>query len=124
MGCFGEEMPPDCRKIVDGIHTLLESTSNILFGLPFGRAKNWKALVGSLDVMLRIGFDQVNEKVNQLSAMNCKGEGEDVYAELGTDFLTYMVHSGSMGIQEIAVDAIDLILAGVDTVWHNYIIAI
>ena len=121
MGCFGEEIPPECRIIIDNVHIFLESTSKILFGLPlhkFWRTKNWKALVGSVDNMLRIGCDQVNEKVNQLSAQqeNCKGEGEDVYAELGTDFLTYMVHSGSMDIQKIAANAIDLILAGVDTV--------
>ncbi len=37
-------------------------------------------------------------------------------AELGTDFLTYMIHSGKMGVHDIVVNAIDLLTAAVDTV--------
>ncbi len=36
--------------------------------------------------------------------------------DAGDDFLTHMVYSGKMDVKEIAVNAVDLLAAGVDTV--------
>ena len=112
-------MPPECKQFVDNIHSFMETTSKLFFSLPFHkiwRTKNWKALVNSFDDLYTYASGQVNEKIREIEEADKSGESETVDAELGMDFLTYMIHSGTMSVEELAVNAIDLLTAGVDTV--------
>lgn len=52
------------------------------------------------------------EKQDQLE----EEEGGDGSEDRKENFLSYMIHSGKMSIQEITVNAIDLLNAGIDTV--------
>ena len=117
LGCLGDEMPPECKHFVDSIHTFFEATSKVLFGFPLHklwRTKNWKTLVSSFDDVFTYASGQINEKIKEIEEA---GKSEKADAELGMDFLTYMIHSGTMSVEEIAVNAIDLLSAGVDTVF-------
>lgn len=118
MGCLEKEMPPDCVKLVDHVQNFFNVTNRMFFGLPFHkiwRNKNWKELVRSLDFILSYASRLVEEKIEQIEQQSSE-QGESAHAELGEDFLTYMIHSGKMDIHEIAANAIDLLLAGIDTV--------
>ena len=42
--------------------------------------------------------------------------GEDDEPPVGVDFITFMMHAGKMDLETIAVNAVDLMAAGVDTV--------
>ena len=109
-------MPPECKKYVDSIHIFLETTAQLMFSLPFHKiwpTKNWKALINSFDYLYTYASGHVNEKIAELEKVK---ESEKADAELGMDFLTYMIHSGTMSVEELAVNAVDLIGAGVDTV--------
>ncbi len=121
LGCLGEEMPPDCKEFVDSVHIMMETTNKLLFGFPFHkiwRTKKWKALIDSSNTMLSHCSKLVDEKIDQIEKSSKAGETE---AELGTDFLTHMIHSGKMGVDEIAVNAVDLLTAGVDTVSRTWV---
>ena len=115
MGCLEEEMPPECKQFVRDLHTLNYATDKLLFGLPFHklwRTKDWKDLVQSQKGMLEFANKLISQKIREI-----KKEGtESSKAELGTDFLTYMINSGSLSAEEIAVNAVDLLEAGIDTV--------
>ena len=117
-------MPQECKGLVDDLHTMLVTTSKMLNGIPFHKLwknKNWKTLVSSMDGMLSYAGGLVNEKVKKIELAE---EGDvGLETEEGMDFLTYMLHSssGKMTVEEIAVNAIDLILAGVDTVSESLI---
>lgn len=127
MGCLEEQMPPDCREFVDNAHVNLETTNKLLYGgLPLHKlwkTKTWKEMVNAQDMMLSYAGKQVEEKIKAIEESSAALEAGDALAELGEDFLTYMIHSGKMSMQEIAVNAIDLLLAGVDTVSASDIIA-
>ena len=115
-------MPPECKKYVDSIHIFLETTTKLMFSLPFHKiwpTKNWKTLVNSFDYLYSYASGHVNEKIAELEKAEKLNEFEKVDAELGMDFLTYMIHSGNMSVEELAVNAVDLISAGVDTVSSN-----
>lgn len=118
LGCLDKVMPQECKGLVDDLHTMLVITNKMLVGIPFHKlwkTKNWKALVGSVDRMLSYAGRQVDDKIKKIEEAE---RGDGLGAEEGMDFLTYMLHSssGKMTVEEIAVNAIDLILAGVDTV--------
>lgn len=107
-------MPPDCKQYVEDIRSFFLCTERLLFGLPFHKiwpTKNWKELMRSQKGVLDFTSDLVREKMD-----NVVKEGKDIGAELGMDFFTYMLHSGDMSAEQIAVNAIDLLGAGVDTV--------
>ena len=118
MGCLEEEMPPECRKFVDNTHTFVDDSNKLIFGLPFHklwRTKTWKSLVQANKSMLDYTSNLVNQKIEEIARQD-RESSDEVQAELGTDFLTYMVHTGTLNVQEIAVSAIDLLNGGVDTV--------
>ncbi len=107
-------MPPDCKKFVESMDSFLESTNKLIFGLPFHKlwkTKNWKALVNSLDTAYKFCSSQIQEKFKEIEEAEKEPD-----SEVGMDFLSYMIHSGKMSKEVIAVNAVDLMSAGVDTV--------
>ena len=112
-------MPPECKHFVDNIHTFFDANSKVVFGLPLHklwRTKNWKTLVSSFDDLYTYASGQINEKIKEIEEAGKLNVSEKADAELGMDFLTYMIYSGTVRVEEIAVNAIDLLSAGVDTV--------
>ena len=112
-------MPPECKKFVADLHSFLDTTNKLFYELPLHKlwkTRNWKELLRSQKDMFSYTSKLVNEKIREIEAENSM---EVQLAELGTDFLTYMVHSGSLSVGEIAINAIDLLGAGVDTVSLN-----
>ena len=119
LGCLEDQMPLECKLFVDGIQNFMETTINLLFTLPIHKiwpTKKWKALVNIMDNLYTYASGHVNEKIAELGKKEKLNELEKADAELGMDFLTYMIHSGTMSIEELAANAIDLLIAGVDTV--------
>ena len=120
LGCLGDQMPPECKHFVDSIQDFTLVTSEMLFGLPFHkiwRTKKWKRLVSSLDDSYTFAKGYVDQKMKEIEELDKNSAGDhDHQAELGMDFLTYMIYSGNMSLADIAVNAIDLLGAGVDTV--------
>lgn len=126
MGCLEEQMPPDCVEFVYNTHVNLETTNKLLFGgLPFHKlwkTRTWKRMVNAQGMMLSYAGKLVAERIDAIETSSAALEAGDAHAELGEDFLTYMIHSGKMSVQELSVNAIDLLLAGVDTVrtlWYS-----
>jgi cytochrome P450 len=119
MGCLGEQMPPECRKFVDSIRINFDATSKLMLSIPFHklwRTKNWKRIVNALDYMWSFTGELVKEKMLEIEEKTAAVGNTDIHAELGDDFITYMILSRRMGAEEIAVNAIDMLGAAVDTV--------
>ena len=111
-------MPAECRQFVDDVHSFITTTDTLFYSLPLHwiwRTKHWKELVQAQEGMLKYNRSVVNQKIKEMERAAEEG-GSDGEAELGTDFMTYMVSKGDMSVQEIAVNAMDLLNAGVDTV--------
>ena len=118
MGCLEEQMPQDCKDLVDNIHKFTVVSTEMFFGIPFHRlwrTKKWDRLIESLGAIFDYTKGHIDQKIKEIQ----EGKEGDFQAELGMDFLTYMIHSGQLSIADIAMDAIDLLTAGVDTVSKN-----
>ena len=61
----------------------------------------------------------INEKLAEIEEADRKAleaaSGEEEAPEK-VDFVTYLVHSGKMSIEELSVNVVDLLSAGVETV--------
>jgi cytochrome P450 len=113
MGCLREQMPPECKEFVENTKINFDTTNKLMFSIPFHRlwrTRKWKKMVNALNYIISYAGKLVKERISEIA------KDADANAELGDDFLTYMILSGKMGTEEIAVNAIDLLGAGVDTV--------
>ena len=109
-------MPQECKDMVDNIHKFTVVSTEMFFGVPFHklwRTKKWERLIESLGAIFDYTKGHIDQKIKEIQDGN---EEVDLQAELGMDFLTYMIHSGQLSIADIAMNAIDLLTAGVDTV--------
>ena len=103
---------------MDDIRSFLETTHTLLYSLPFHwirRTKPWKEMVRAQGGFLEYNRSIVDQKIKEMERAAEEGGGEGE-AELGTDFISYMVSKGDLSAQEIEVNAMDMIVAGVDTV--------
>ena len=120
MGCLSDQMPQDCRIFVDQLHEFTTATNKMFFSFPFHklwRTKKWRSLVNSMNGIYNYCKGHVDKKIKEIeecSETSANGNGNQ--AELGMDFLTYMIYSGQLSVEDISVDAIDMLTAGVDTV--------
>ena len=118
MGCLEEQMPQECRDFVNNVHVFIVVSSELFFGIPFHklwRTKKWKKLVESLGAIFMYTKGHVDQKIMEIEEARSKGDAEH-QAELGMDFLTYMIYSGNLSVKDIAMNSIDLLTAAVDTV--------
>ena len=119
MGCLEDTIPPNCQEFIDDVHGFVSISSDLLVGIPFHkvfRTRKWDKLVQSFNGMYSHSMGLIKTKIEEIEkeAMTKDGEGEEEDTDL--DFLSYMIHSKKMNIEEIAVNAVDLLNAGVDTV--------
>ena len=116
-------MPPECKEFVECTKINFETTNKLLYSIPLHRlwrTKNWRKMVNAQGTMLSYASKLVEEKMKEIEEGMVAEEAGDVHAELSDDFLTHMVHSGKMDLERIAVNAIDLLTGGVDTVSRSY----
>jgi len=119
MGCLKDTIPPDCQKFIDDVHGFLSTSNDLLMGIPFHyffRTRKWDKLTQNFIGVYSHAMGLIKAKIEEIEkeAMNKVEEEEDEGTDL--DFLTHMINSKKMKIEEVAVNAVDLLGAGVDTV--------
>ena len=119
LGCLEEQMPPDCKVLIDSLQEMLVATQDLLFNLPLHKiwsTKNWKKLVENTDRVCKVPMAHIKEKLAEIKKDDAEliAKGEEV--PMGVDFITYMVHQGKMDLKKITSNAVDLIGGGVDSV--------
>lgn len=111
LGCLElDGVPEECQKFISEVQEFVEASQEIQFGLPFHKVyptKAWKALVRSMQNTYDIAMKYVKEKLEKVN---------NSFPEENEDFLTAMIKKGEMSIEDISINAIDLLGAGVDTV--------
>lgn len=120
LGCLGDQMPQESKDFVKDVHEINAVSSDMLFGFPFHkiwRDKKWRQLVNSSAGTINYTMRHINLKVKEIEEQRKRSAaGDDHQPELGMDFLTYMIYSGNVSVQDVSLDAADLLVAGVDTV--------
>ena len=116
MGCLEDTVPPDCQEFISCVQGFVTTTSDIMMTLPFYKSqvnKLWNKLLEQINYIYEYASELIQEKIEEIKRHASEGKDNE---EQGDDFLSHMVCSGKMDVKEIAVNAIDLLAAGIDTV--------
>lgn len=120
MGCLRVgSIPEGCQQFINYIQNVITSTQDILFGLPFHKihsTRSWKMLAEALTETYRISMMHIEEKLKEIKQLDQQLTAEDGGPSENEDFLTYMIQRGNMSLEEVTINAGDLLAAGVDTV--------
>ena len=121
MGCLDDNVPQDCKELIDSIQDMQNSTQRLMSGLPLHTVwptKEWKYLKQTIKRLYELSLRHVKEKLEEIKEEDQERalEGSEVPDKV--DFLTYLVHSGKQSLEEAAANASDLMMGGVDTVSH------
>ena len=120
MGCLNlGSIPEDCQEFISHIQNFNLATQDLMFGLPFHKfypTKPWKRLVEAQSGAYKISMRHIEEKLKEIEKQDQLLTAEDSEPSENEDFVTYMVHKRKMSLEELTVNAGDLLGAGVDTV--------
>ena len=117
LGCLEDPVPPDCKEFINSIAEFVVLANKLLFGFPlhkFMRTKNWEMFVHHYKTIYTFANSLVRAKIEDIENKVVKKQEEG--GDDGHDFVSHMIQSGKMDIKEIAVNSVDLLSAGVDTV--------
>lgn len=112
-------VPDDCQEYIDHLQKFLLSTQDLLFNLPYYKiypTKSWKLLMEAQNGLHRIGMGLIEEKLKEIKGQDQQLTSDDDEPSENEDFVTYMILKGKMTPEEVAINAADLLGAGVDTV--------
>ena len=109
-------MPPDCQEFISVIQEFFTASQELLFSLPLYKlypTKTWRKLKEMQIKGYQIGLKFINDRIREVKE---KEEGGREETNETLDFLTYMIENSGLTLDEISINALDLLGAGVDTV--------
>lgn len=111
-----DNMPPDCQEFISVIQEFFTASQELLFSLPLYKlypTKTWRKLKEMQIKGYQIGLKFINDRIREVKE---KEEGGREETNETLDFLTYMIENSGLTLDEISINALDLLGAGVDTV--------
>ena len=127
MGCLPDPLdaPHDCQMFIEAIGTFFRSSQELVFTLPLYKLLNtkpWRNLKDSIQTINTNALHHIQQKLKEIKEEDLKAVGQSGGEEVPekVDFLTYIIHSGQLSLEDIVANAVDLIGGGVDTVsWRE-----
>ena len=116
------EASPESQEFITAVGNLFTGAIEVLLSLPLYRiypTKAWKAFIKDNMQVHRLARKFINEKLAEIEEEDRKAleaSSSEEEAPDKVDLLTYLVHSGKMSIEEVSVNIVDLLTAGVETV--------
>ena len=117
MGCLDVGgIPQDCQEYIDYLQKFLLITQQLFFSLPLHKiypTQAWKQLIKTQGAMFKISMNHIQEAIKE---RNLEIRPGDTEPSVGESFISYMMNKGQMSLEEVTMNAADLLGAGVDTV--------
>ena len=116
------DVSPDSQEFITTVGKFFSDVTDLIFSLLLYRiypTKIWKSVVSSNIKIYKLARKFINEKLAEIEEEDRKAleaSSSEEEAPDQVDFLTYLVHSGKMSIEEVSVNIVDLLSAGVETV--------
>lgn len=114
LGCLESgELPPDCQKFITFVQDYFDSFLDIVLSL--WKTKKFKNAVRLQEGVKEYAMKFISERMGEIREEDKKALEEDTEIPDKVDFLTYLLHSSNLTVEEITSNIVDLLMAGVET---------
>ncbi len=120
--------PPESQEYITTVGRFFVSLTELLFSLPLYKifpTRKWRNVVRDQTSLRDQSAKFIDEKLAEIAEDDRRAleavSGEEEAPEK-VDFITYMIHSGKMSVEEVSANIMDVLSAGVETVSHNYLL--
>ncbi len=120
LGALDKDVPEDCMKFYNSVSDMFEMTEKLLTSAPLHKiypTKTYKKLKTAIKDMHDLSKKYIVEKLQEITeedkrALEKAGAGEQAPVPEKVDFMTYIVHSGRMSLDKVALNTVDLLTGG------------
>ncbi|XP_078535356.1 sterol 26-hydroxylase, mitochondrial-like [Lissotriton helveticus] len=111
LGCLEERIPPETQKFIDSIGYMFKNSvfATVLPTWTRGVLPFWNRYLEGWDTIFNIGKKLIDKKMKLIQERLAQG------TEVEGEYLTYLVSSGKLTLEEVTGSMAELLLAGVDT---------
>ena len=114
------EIPPNMQQIFDAVRNFLDLSFKLLLNPPVYKiypTKQWKEFLKDTDTIFTLAEAIIHKRIKEINANPPSTEDRP-------DFLTYMIQSSNLSEKMVVSNAVDLILAGIDTTSTTFTFAL
>lgn len=111
LGCLQEEIPTETLRFISGVNDMLTLSETVLFFPRWTRSflPYWKRFVQAWDDLIDVARCLIDKKVQQIEDQVARGE------QVEGMYLTYLLSSNKLSLEEMYISLTELLLGGVDT---------
>ncbi len=116
------ETSPESQEFIEHVEKLFNDMVDVLFALPIYMiypTKKWKDLLELNRTVHKLAHRFIDNKLAEIAEEDrrvLEAASDEEEAPEKVDFITYLVHSGKMSVEEISVNVVDVLSAGIETV--------
>ena len=115
-----DNVPEDCQEFISSMQEFFAATQELLFSTPFKKffpTKAWRSLEETQIKIYELSLNYISNRIGEIKER--EEEGKEETSDKRGDFMTYMIENSGLTLEQISVNAQDLLGAGVDTVCVN-----
>ncbi|XP_053554121.1 sterol 26-hydroxylase, mitochondrial isoform X2 [Bombina bombina] len=111
IGSLDKQIPPETQKFIDSIGYMFKNSVYVTFLPKWTRRvlPYWDRYIEGWDNIFYYGNKLIDKKMSEIQSRLEKGE------EVKGEYLTYLLSSGKLSIEDVYGSVTELLLAGVDT---------
>ena len=126
MGCLPDpsQAPTDCKSLLQSVHSFFKAKNKTTLSLDLPHSEQrategWRALSNATSNVYTTVIRHIEQKMKDIKEYEHHRTSEP---RSEVDFLTHMIYSGELSIQDAKLNSFDLIGGGVDTVNVNAVL--
>ena len=125
LGSLKPNPPPDCEEFIDSVEQTFKTLLDLTLSLPvhnFWENKAMRQFVKAQKNAFRIVDKYVKERADEIGPLDNKMLAGSEEAPPKVDYLTYLMHEGTLNMDDVTTSVLDIFSGGAENVKRIYYI--